>query len=122
MKLLGRMLEGIELDAGGRLVVATVALADLAATGAHPMDTEDFVGQLTTVHGADAALLLIEQPGGAATKASFRSRGAVDCSAFAERWGGGGHRAAAGATVRLPLAEAARQLCAELVLALAAPQ
>ena len=31
---------------------------------------------------------------------SFRSKGAVDVAALAARWGGGGHRNAAGATAR----------------------
>ena len=38
------------------------------------------------------------------------SRSAVDCSRLAEQWGGGGHKAAAGAFVAGPLAEVQPQV------------
>ena len=117
LRLLGRMLQSLALDADGRLAFAQVSHADIVAAGAHPMDTEGFVGHLTTIEGVEAALLLIEQEGGQ-SKASVRSKGEVDCSKLAERWGGGGHRAAAGATVPWPLAEAAVRLRADLAAAL----
>jgi phosphoesterase RecJ-like protein len=52
--------------------------------------------------------LFIEQRGGG-SKVSFRSRGDLDCSKLAERFGGGGHRPAAGAVLDLPL-ERAKEL------------
>jgi phosphoesterase RecJ-like protein len=36
-------------------------------------------------------------------KVSFRSRKNLDCSRLAEQFGGGGHRAAAGATIPGPI-------------------
>ena len=39
-------------------------------------------------------------------KVSFRSRGRVDVSKLAERFGGGGHRPAAGATLPGPITDA----------------
>jgi phosphoesterase RecJ-like protein len=47
---------------------------------------------------------MVEQQSGG-FKISFRSRCAVDCSRLAEKWGGGGHKAAAGAFVQGTLAD-----------------
>ena len=113
LALTGTMLGGIALHAGGRLAVATVTHADIAAAGAHPMDTEDFIVHAMSIAGVEAALFLVEQDGGR-TKVSFRSRGAIDCRAIAERFGGGGHKAAAGATLDKPLPEAKAEVVAAL--------
>ncbi len=59
------------------------------------------------VGGTEVAVIFIEQPDGS-VKVSLRSRSAVDCSALAESFGGGGHKAAAGAFVPGPLDQAQR--------------
>ncbi|NCA11265.1 hypothetical protein EBR56_05585, partial [bacterium] len=48
------------------------------------------------VKGTELAVILIEQPDDK-IKTSFRSRSHVDCNILAARFGGGGHKAAAGA-------------------------
>ena len=50
-------------------------------------------------------MILIEQPDGR-IKTSFRSRSHVDCNLLAARFGGGGHKAAAGAILPGPFAAA----------------
>ena len=57
------------------------------------------------VAGTEVAVIMVEQPAGG-FKISFRSRSKVDCSKLAEKFAGGGHKAAAGAFVAGPLAEA----------------
>jgi phosphoesterase RecJ-like protein len=59
------------------------------------------------VKGTQVAAILIEQPDGR-IKVSFRSRSSVDCSSLAGRFGGGGHKAAAGAILPGPF-EAAHE-------------
>jgi phosphoesterase RecJ-like protein len=49
-------------------------------------------------------VIFVEQQTGG-FKLSFRSRCAADCSKLAEQWGGGGHKAAAGAFLTGTLAE-----------------
>jgi phosphoesterase RecJ-like protein len=121
LRLLGRLLQRIELRRDGRLAWAQVSRQDIADSDAHPMDTEDFIAQLMGVAGVESAVFFVEQAGGRATKISFRSRSGADCSKFAERYGGGGHQAAAGATVEWPLAAAVERVLpaaeAELVVA-----
>ena len=53
------------------------------------------------IDGTEVAVMLTEQPAGT-IKVSFRSRNTVDCSVIAAAFGGGGHKAAAGATVEGP--------------------
>jgi len=57
------------------------------------------------IAGTQFAVILVEQLRGG-FKISFRSRCALDCSRLAEQFGGGGHRAAAGAFVPGSLEEA----------------
>ena len=55
-----------------------------------------------TVGGTEVAVILVETKSG--FKVSFRSRCELDCSRIAEQFGGGGHRRAAGAQLKEPLA------------------
>jgi len=96
LKLIGRTLASLELEVDGRLVVSRILREDFAATGALPSDTEDVVNMTLQIRGVEMAVIFVEQPRGG-FKISFRSRCAVDCSALAAQFGGGGHKAAAGA-------------------------
>jgi phosphoesterase RecJ-like protein len=69
---------------------------DFADTGAEPSDTEDAINLTLAVEGTKVAVIMVEQIRGG-FKLSFRSRCGVDCSEVAQNFGGGGHRAAAGA-------------------------
>jgi bifunctional oligoribonuclease and PAP phosphatase NrnA len=106
LRLLGRVLDKIKLLQGGSLATVSVTQTDIADVGAHPMDTEDFIVYLMSLDGVESAVLFIEQKDRQTTKVSFRSRGTIDCSKLAERFAGGGHKPAAGATIKLPLEEA----------------
>ena len=106
LHLIGRVMARTETDLDGRLIYTWVTLEDFAATGALPSDTEDVINMTLTVGGTEAAVILVEQPDGR-WKVSFRSRGRMDCAKVAEQFGGGGHQAAAGATVDGPF-DAAR--------------
>jgi phosphoesterase RecJ-like protein len=57
-----------------------------------------------SLQGVEVGLLFIEQLRGGA-KVSFRARNGLDCSQLAAKFGGGGHRQAAGATLPGPLSE-----------------
>jgi phosphoesterase RecJ-like protein len=104
-RLLATMLQRLELLLDGRLAVSHLLQRDIAAAGAHPMDTEDFINFAMGMAGVETAVLLIEQAEGG-VKISFRSRGGVDCRRLAEQFGGGGHRPAAGAFVNRHMEEA----------------
>ncbi len=97
-RLRGRILERFEIELDGRLAHTFVRAADFAETGAHPSDTEDVINSGLAIAGTEVAVILVEQATGG-FKISFRSRCDLDCSEVAAQFGGGGHKAAAGAFV-----------------------
>lgn len=106
LRLMGRAMARTETELDGRLIHTFLTLEDFREAGAIPSDSEDVINTLLTVGGTQVAVILVEQAKGG-FKISFRSRCEVDCSRVAEQFGGGGHRAAAGAFVGEPL-DAAR--------------
>ena len=79
----------------GEALVATVDNADYERTGGGEIDSKEAIDQLRTVEGVDVVAHLREVPEG--TKGSLRSE-TVDVGEIARRFGGGGHRLAAGFT------------------------
>jgi phosphoesterase RecJ-like protein len=104
VKLRGVILARVATELGGRLAHTYVLKEDFQQTGALPSDTEDVINMALGIKGTEVAVIFVEQSGGA-FKISFRSRSHVDCSRLSEKFGGGGHKAAAGATVTGALAE-----------------
>lgn len=104
VKLRGVILARVTTELGGRLAHTYVLKEDFQQTGSLPSDTEDVINMALGIKGTEVAVIFVEQSGGA-FKISFRSRSHVDCSRLAEKFGGGGHKAAAGATVTGALAE-----------------
>ncbi len=107
VRLIGAALSKTESLSKGRLMFTSILLDDLAAAGALPSETEDIVNMTLQVCGSQAAVILVEQREGG-FKISFRSRCEVDCSAIAKRFGGGGHKKAAGASINRPYEETRR--------------
>ncbi len=107
LRLVGRTLAGATTFHDGRVIFSQVRQKDIKEVGAIPADTEDLINLTLAVKGTELAAILIEQPDGR-IKVSFRSRGPVDCSALAGRFGGGGHKAAAGTIIDGPF-EAAHE-------------
>lgn len=95
LRLVARVVERMELLAGGRLAVMKLRLADFEATGADDTMTEDLVNEASRLKGVEATVLFTEQADG--VRANFRSRRTLDVSELARRFGGGGHARAAGA-------------------------
>jgi len=78
---------------------------DFAQAGALPADTEDAINMTLAIAGVQFAVIFVEQVTGG-FKLSFRSRCHVQCNQIAERFNGGGHKAAAGAFIEGSFAEA----------------
>jgi phosphoesterase RecJ-like protein len=105
LQLIGLAISRVETELGGRLIYTWITLEDFAACGALASDSEDVINLTLAVGGTEAAVILVEQPTGG-FKISFRSRCGLDCARLAEQFGGGGHRAAAGAFLPDPLPSA----------------
>ncbi|MCY2992822.1 MAG: DHH family phosphoesterase [Planctomycetota bacterium] len=105
VRLRGVVLGRFESEQDGRLVHTYVLKEDFTQTGALPSDTEDAINMGLAIAGTQMAVIMVEQVVGG-FKVSFRSRCHVDCSRLAQQFGGGGHKAAAGAFVPGSLDEA----------------
>lgn len=109
MKLTGRLLAELEYFDDGRICIMPLTHTMLMETGADIANTEGLVDYSLFTRGVNVGILLREiDPG--RTKVSLRSRNGINIAEVAARWGGGGHRNAAGCTVRMPLADTKREL------------
>jgi bifunctional oligoribonuclease and PAP phosphatase NrnA len=81
----------------GEALISCVDNDDYARTGANELDSKESIDQLRSVEGVDVVAHLREVPEG--TKGSLRSETA-DVGEIARRFGGGGHKLAAGYTRR----------------------
>ena len=96
LRLIGRLLQSLELLADGRLAVLTLRQADFAAAGADQSMTEDLVNEAKRLSGTEATVMFTEEPNGR-VRVNLRSKNTLDVAALASRFGGGGHARAAGA-------------------------
>lgn len=116
VRLLGAALRNLQIDhaSGDAVAWCSVSLADQAAAGASVEDTEGIVNYLIGIAGVEAAAFIRELPAPQPYRLSLRSKGAVDVSKVAERFGGGGHRSASGCNIAGSLAEVTESIIAEL--------
>lgn len=93
-----RMVADMELYDGDRVVVMSIPLSLRQELHATEADIEELSSLAALVEGADCGITLRElKPG--KVKLSLRTGPRVDACAVCQRLGGGGHTAAAGATV-----------------------
>ena len=110
-RLLSRVFGDFHLDAGGRLAWIALSSDLLEEAGAEPEDVEGVVEALRSLEHVEMAILFKEIEKGA-TKISLRSLGDVDVAELAGRFGGGGHKNAAGAFVRQPMGSVVEEVLA----------
>lgn len=95
----------VRAEGEGRLIWSEVTQSMLAEAGADMQQSE---GVIDTLQSVDTMLLavLFKETSPGLTKISVRSRGDLDATEICLPFGGGGHRRAAGAELKLPLAQA----------------
>jgi len=98
VRLRGTVLARMQTELAGRLAHAFILAEDYEKTGALPTDTEDLINLALEIKGTVFAVILVGQRSGG-FKISFRSRCGSAASDVAKEFGGGGHKAAAGATI-----------------------
>jgi phosphoesterase RecJ-like protein len=108
LRLLGVVLGRLRTAHGGKVAYSEIHRDDYAATGAVPQDSEELINFPRSLDGVEVSLFFMEQPRGG-VKVSFRSR-RINVAQIAERFGGGGHRLASGATLETSLDEARRRV------------
>src|SRR5579885_1404552 len=108
LKLLARALERAQILEGGRIVVSVLLRNDFSDVGAPEAYSEGIIDYLRAVEGNELAALIRERPreDGPSRRVSLRSSvDELDVSAIARRFGGGGHRQAAGFSSDLSVEE-----------------
>ena len=108
-QLLRACLEELELDPAGDLAWMTVPSEAYDSLSATTDDLDGLVDYPREIRGVEVGILFRETARGG-TKISFRSNGDVDVNALAGRFGGGGHKKAAGAMVERRLEEVRREV------------
>lgn len=109
LKLLARALERAQILEGGRIVVSVLLRNDFTDVGAPEAYSEGIIDYLRAVEGNELAVLIREPPRQdrpVDRRVSLRSSvDELDVSAIARRFGGGGHRQAAGFSSDLSVEE-----------------
>lgn len=95
LRLKGMMFETMQLLLDARVVVHLVTAQMMAHSGAREVDCEAALEESTGLPHAELALMLRENRNGT-IKGSLRSTGDIDVEQIAKRFGGGGHKHAAG--------------------------
>lgn len=98
----GAGLSSLERD--GRIIWATLSLEERSAAHYPGRDDADLINFLSTIDEIDVVVVFIEQHKGQ-VKVSWRATPAYDISQVAMQFGGGGHKAASGATIEGDLKE-----------------
>ncbi len=123
VRLMAEMLATLEFHANGAVAVMSLTQDMFKRTGASSAETEDLVNEPLSA-GPVAVSVLLSDPGDGEIRVSFRSKSPemigrdVDVAAVAGRFGGGGHRRAAGVRVRGRLPEVRGRVTAAVVAAL----
>ena len=116
LRLTGRLLHEMRLEAGGRVAILQVDEALLRDTGCPPDDMEGVINLPLSARDVEAVIMIKTLDG--VTRASLRSKGLVDVRAVAVTFGGGGHRNASGCTLEAPTPDTESLLLARTVAAI----
>jgi phosphoesterase RecJ-like protein len=112
-KLMTKMLDSLQLDFDDRYAALQITGADFEQTGATHSDTENLIDFSQLISTIQVAVLFVELPDGK-TKLSLRSTGDVDVRLIAQKFGGGGHKMAAGARLDQPIQSAQKIILEEI--------
>jgi bifunctional oligoribonuclease and PAP phosphatase NrnA len=119
LKLIGALLDSMELIDQGRLAVLYLDDAMLAACGCTHNDTEGLINLPLTAREIQAVVFFKVASNGT-VRVSMRSKYDVDVRAVAAMYGGGGHKNAAGFIVDGPLTDVRGEITDRIVGAIEA--
>jgi phosphoesterase RecJ-like protein len=116
-RLRTRMLDTLELHLGDRYADMRITQKDFERTDAQYSDTENLINEAHRIGTVTTSALFIELKDGR-IRCSLRSRGSVDVSQIAAKFGGGGHKQAAGTFLPGPIENARKLILDEITEAL----
>lgn len=114
LRVQGWMAENARFFADGKMVVCAISRAVEASLGADEDDMDNISGFPRTIAGVKMAATLRENSEDG-VKLSIRAVPGYDAAAVCAKFGGGGHKGAAGASIALPLEEAAKAVEAAML-------
>lgn len=100
LKLEHIALDRFELLLDGRMAITYVTQNDFTAVHALKTDADNIINALRNIDGVIVACVLRENAEDASIRGSLRAKDTTDVSAFAVQHNGGGHKAAAGMTLK----------------------
>ena len=112
-QILGRALLDSELYLDGKCIVSAIDLATMDLYHAGTKDLDGIVSQLRITKGVKAAVFMYETEAGV-YKVSLRSDDDVDSSVISKKYGGGGHKKAAGFSMTGTIEEITAVVIAEI--------
>lgn len=95
VKLKGLLLSTLELELNGKVALLKFPLSFLKDADCLPQDAEGVIDEPRKIEGVEVAIMLREENENK-IKISMRSQGNLDVEKIARKFGGGGHRNAAG--------------------------
>lgn len=110
LKLLGNLLANTEMDREGRMAWIVAPKELIKGYGVTDAELDGFIDYPRALADVELVIFFIEK--GDRVRISFRSKGKLDVNRLAQRWGGGGHKNASGATIYDSLQEAMNQVLA----------
>ena len=119
LKLIGALLDGMELLDEGRLAVLYMDDRMLSGCGCTHNDTEGLINLPLTAREIQAVVFFKVAPDGQ-VRVSMRSKYDVDVRLVANAFGGGGHKNAAGFTVPGPVEQVRPEILGRVSAAIAA--
>ncbi len=105
-KLLSDVLGNIEIKQGIGIMVLLQKM--LKKNRARISDTENFISFIQAINGVRVSIFLREEKTG--TRISLRSDGIIDVNRLAQKYGGGGHRLAAGIRLKMEIGPAKKEI------------
>lgn len=112
LKLLGKLLDNLQIDKKYKFAYTTLSCEDIQKAGkrksAHQVREFAANSFMQGIEGTEFGVVAIEEERNM-TRVSLRSRRGFDVSRIAVELGGGGHKAAAGARINLPLNKALKR-------------
>jgi phosphoesterase RecJ-like protein len=117
LRLLGRVLETLEIHPSGRIAWVLLTQEMLKEAGADSTETEGLVNYPLSLDGV-VAVAFFREEGTNRYRVSLRSKNDFDVASAAEYFGGGGHTNAAGLWIEGTFEEARDKVIAQVVQAL----
>jgi len=114
VKLLALALNDIRYECEGKVAWTCITQQMLEVANAAMSESEEITEAMQSIKGVKVALVF-KEIGPNLTKVSFRSKGNIDVSVIAEKFGGGGHVNAAGCEIQAPIDHACMQVVSHVL-------